>query len=180
MSRIGVRPITILKNVKISVVDNTVHAEGPKGKLQFPLSPRISVAVEQDTVKVSRKGDGKRDKAMHGLTRAMIANMIRGVHTGYNQDLEVVGTGFRAQLAGKKLTIQLGFSHPIEYVVPEGITIELPKPTQIIIKGTDKQKVGQTAANIRSFFPPEPYKGKGVRYAGEQIRRKAGKAVAAK
>ncbi|MBU1087254.1 MAG: 50S ribosomal protein L6 [Candidatus Omnitrophica bacterium] len=178
MSRIGVRPIVIPKDVKVNITKQSVEVQGSKGKLEFPLSLRISVAVENDKIKVSRVGNNKNDRALHGLTRAMIANMVKGVSSGFEKQLEMIGVGYRAQLAGKKLTMQLGFSHPVEYVVPAGITLEVPKPTQITVKGIDKQEVGQAAANIRGFLPPEPYKGKGIRYVGEQVRRKAGKAMA--
>ena len=178
MSRIGVRPVAVPQNVTVNLTKNSVEIEGPKGKLQFPLYARIQVQFEDNKVKVSRVGNAKHERALHGLTRAMIANMIKGVSDGFSRELEMIGVGYRAQLSGKKLVLQLGFSHPVEYIVPEGITLETPKPTQIVIKGIDKQKVGQAAANIRAFLPPEPYKGKGIRYAGEQVRRKAGKAMA--
>ncbi len=178
MSRIGVRPVAVPQNVKVNLKKDSVEIEGPKGKLQFPLYPRIQVQLEDNKVKVSRVGNAKHERALHGLTRAMIANMIKGVSDGFTRELEMIGVGYRAQLSGKKLVLQLGFSHPVEYIVPEGITLETPKPTQIVIKGIDKQKVGQAAANIRALLPPEPYKGKGIRYAGEQVRRKAGKAMA--
>ena len=166
------------KNVKITIGKTVVGVEGPKGKLDFPLSNRVAVSQEDDLVKVSRQGNARSDRALHGLTRAMIANMIKGVSEGFVKELEMLGVGYRGQLAGKKMTLQLGLSHPVEFPIPEGITIEMPKPTNIIVKGIDRQKVGQTAANIRALLPPEPYKGKGIRYAGEQVRRKAGKATA--
>jgi len=178
MSRIGVRPVVVPQNVKVNLTKDSVEIEGPKGKLQFPLYARIQVQLEDNKVKVSRVGNAKHERALHGLTRAMIANMIKGVSDGFSKELEMIGVGYRAQLSGKKLVLQLGFSHPVEYIVPEGITLETPKPTQIVIKGIDKQKVGQAAANIRALLPPEPYKGKGIRYVGEQVRRKAGKAMA--
>lgn len=178
MSRIGVRPIIIPKDVKVNVTKQAVEVVGSKGKLEFPINLRIKVAVEDDKVKVSRVGNNKNDRALHGLTRAMIANMVKGVSEGFEKQLEMIGVGYRAQLSGKKLTLQLGFSHPIEYIVPEDVSVEVPKLTQITVKGIDRQKVGQAAANIRGFLPPEPYKGKGIRYVGEQVRRKAGKAMA--
>ena len=178
MSRIGVRPVIIPKDVKITVAKNSVAVEGPKGKLQMPCDARITVAIEENKVKVSRQGNHRAVRALHGMMRAMIANMIKGVTAGFTRELELVGVGYRAQLAGKKLTLQVGFSHSVEVPVPQGVTIEVPKQTQIIIKGIDKQKVGQVAASIRALQPPEPYKGKGIRYAGEQVRRKAGKALA--
>jgi large subunit ribosomal protein L6 len=178
MSRIGVRPVIVPQNIKVNLTKSSVEIEGPKGKLQFPLYAKIQVNVEDNKIKVSRIGNSKHERALHGLTRAMIANMIKGVSDGFTKELEMIGVGYRGQLSGKKLVLQLGFSHPIEFMVPEGITLELPKPTQIVIKGIDKQKVGQVAANIRSLLPPEPYKGKGIRYVGEYVRRKAGKAMA--
>lgn len=178
MSRIGVRPVVIPKDVKVNITKQTIEVQGPKGKLEFPINLRIKVAVEDAKVKVSRVGNNKNDRALHGLTRAMIANMVKGVSSGFEKQLEMIGVGYRAQLAGKKLTMQLGFSHPVEYAVPDAITVEVPKPTQITVKGIDKQEVGQVAANIRGFLPPEPYKGKGIRYVGEEVRRKAGKAMA--
>lgn len=178
MSRIGVRPVAVPSNVKVNLAKDSVEIEGPKGKLQFPVYARIQVSCEDNKIKVSRVGNTKHERSLHGLTRAMIANMIQGVSVGFTKELEMIGVGYRAQLSGKKLVMQLGFSHPVEYIVPEGITLETPKPTQIVIKGIDKQKVGQAAANIRACLPPEPYKGKGIRYVGEQVRRKAGKAMA--
>ena len=178
MSRIGVKPIVLPQNVKVNLTKTQVQIEGPKGKLQFPLHARINVNVEGAQIKVSRVGNGRNERALHGLTRAMIANMIKGVNEGFSKGLEMTGVGYRAQLSGKKLVLQLGFSHPIEYLIPEGITLETPKPTQIVVKGIDKQQVGQVASNIRAFLPPEPYKGKGIRYVGEYVRRKAGKAMA--
>ena len=178
MSRIGVKPVVIPENVKLNLTKSSVEVEGPKGKLQFPLYRNIQVTIEDNKVKVNRVGNAKHERALHGLTRAMIANMIEGVHVGFSKALEMSGVGYRGQLSGTKLVLQLGFSHPVEYVIPEGVTLEMPKPTQIVVKGIDKQKVGQAAAHIRAFLPPEPYKGKGIRYAGEHIRRKAGKAMA--
>ncbi|MFH2144463.1 MAG: 50S ribosomal protein L6 [Candidatus Omnitrophota bacterium] len=178
MSRIGIKPVIIPAGVKASIDKNLVHVEGPKGKLQFAKSSLIQVEIETDKIKVSRGSNAKNVRALHGLTRAMIANMVKGVLEGYSRQLEMIGVGYRAQISGKKLILQLGFSHPVEYPIAEGITIETPKPTQIVVKGIDRQKVGQAAANIRGLLPPEPYKGKGIRYVGEYVRRKAGKAVA--
>lgn len=176
MSRVGKRPIAIPSNVKVSLQDNTIHVEGPKGKLEFKVPEGISVEVGDDKVIVRRLKDEKKYRALHGTTRAIINNMVIGVTQGFQKELEIVGVGYRAQVRGKSLTLQLGFSHPIEYPIPEGITIETPSPTNIVVKGIDKQKVGQVAAEIRSFYPPEPYKGKGIRYKGEYVRKKAGKA----
>ncbi|MDP3786713.1 MAG: 50S ribosomal protein L6 [Candidatus Omnitrophota bacterium] len=177
MSRVGKKPILIPKNVKVSVTGNTVLVEGPKGKLTFDAHPNMTVEAKEDQVIVSRRSDEKSDKALHGLTRTLINNMVVGTTAGYQKELEIQGVGFRAQVSGKKIVLQLGFSHPVDFHIPEGIVIEAPKPTQIIIKGIDKQKVGETAAEIRAIFPPEPYKGKGIRYLGEYVRRKVGKAV---
>ncbi|MCP4648947.1 MAG: 50S ribosomal protein L6 [PVC group bacterium] len=178
MSRIGVKPVIVSKDVKVTIQEYIIVVEGPKGKLQFPVDSHIEVKHEDDKIKVSRKGNNKHVRALHGLTRAMIANMVKGVTEGFSKNLDMIGVGYRAQMAGKTLKMQLGFSHPVEYMIPEGITVETPKPTQIVVKGIDRQKVGQVAANIRGFLPPEPYKGKGIRYSDEYVRRKAGKAMA--
>lgn len=177
MSRVGKKPILIPKNVKVSVTGNTVLVEGPKGKLIFDAHPNITVEAKADQIIVSRRSDEKSDMALHGLTRSLINNMVVGTTAGYQKELEIQGVGFRAQVSGKKIVLQLGFSHPVDFHIPEGIVIEAPKPTQIIVKGIDKQKVGETAAEIRAIFPPEPYKGKGIRYVGEYVRKKVGKAV---
>lgn len=176
MSRIGKRPVILPNNVKCNINENTVVIEGPKGKLNFQIPQGIKVKTEDNKIVVERTSDEKNIRALHGLTRAMINNMVIGVTEGFQKELEIVGVGYRAQVQGKKLVMQLGFSHPVEYPIPEGITIETPNPTTIIVKGIDKQKVGEIAAEIRAFYPPEPYKGKGIRYRGEYVRRKAGKA----
>lgn len=178
MSRLGKKPISVPQGVKVSVVDGAAVVEGAKGTLTFPLAPQISIEVKDNQINVLRKGAAKQDKAFHGLTRAMLANMIKGVTDGYVKELEIQGVGFKAQAQGDKLTMSLGFSHPVNFSVPEGIKIETPKATQIVIRGIDKQKVGDAAAKIRSIFPPEPYKGKGIRYSGEYIKKKVGKAQA--
>lgn len=179
MSRVGKKPIQIIKGVKVSVNGNSVLVEGPKGKLaqDFLPSMKIEVKGEQVIVTPSESADAKKSGAIHGLTRSLINNMVIGVTAGYQKELEIQGVGFRAQVTGKKLVMQLGFSHPVEFPIPEGIVIEAPKPTQLIIKGIDKHKVGQVAAEIRDVYPPEPYKGKGIRYVGEYVRKKVGKAV---
>lgn len=180
MSRVGKKPIQILKGVKIGVSGDTVLVEGPKGKLSQQVHPAIKVEVKGEQVIVTPNESGELFKnvgALHGLTRSLINNMVLGVTNGYQKELEIQGVGFRAQISGKKLVMQLGFSHPVEFPIPEGIVIEAPKPTQLIIKGIDKHKVGQVAAEIRDIFPPEPYKGKGIRYVGEYVRKKVGKAV---
>ena len=176
MSRIGRKPVPLPNNVKCNIQNKDILIEGPKGKLNFQIPEGIKVEIENNQIIVKRESDEKRIRALHGLTRAIINNMVTGVTWGFQKELEIVGVGYRAQVQGKKLVMQLGFSHPVEYPIPEGITIETPKPTTIIVKGIDKQKVGEVAAEIRSYYPPEPYKGKGIRYRGEYVRRKAGKA----
>jgi len=175
MSRIGRRPIPILNGVEVKETDGTLHVKGPKGELTLDVHPDISVQVDGDEVRVDRPSDQKAHRALHGLTRALIANMVTGVTTGFSKTLEIVGVGYRADAKGSGITLSLGFSHPIEYTAMEGIKLETPNQTTIVVSGIDKQKVGQTAAEIRSFRPPEPYKGKGVRYQDEHVRRKAGK-----
>lgn len=178
MSRIGKKPITVPKNVKVGINGNTVSVEGPKGKLAYEAPTDIKAQIVGEQIIVSRNSDDKSIMALHGLTRTLINNMIVGVTSGFQKELEIQGVGFRAQVSGKKLVMQLGFSHPVEFHIPEGIVIETPKPTQIMIKGIDKQRVGEVAAEIRAVYPPEPYKGKGIRYLGEHVRKKVGKAVA--
>lgn len=178
MSRIGKKPIGIPKNVKVGINANIISVEGPKGKLAYEMHPDMKAEVKEEQFIVSRNSDDKSAMSLHGLTRTLVNNMIIGVTSGFQKELEIVGVGFRAQVSGKKLVMQLGFSHPVEFHIPEGIVIETPKPTQIVVKGIDKQKVGEVAAEIRAFYPPEPYKGKGIRYVGEYVRKKVGKAVA--
>ncbi len=181
MSRIGKKPIPVPDGVKVSVDKaNIVTVEGPKGKLTLQVSPRMKIVVEDGQVRVERPTDLKMDKALHGLYRSLINNMIIGVTQGYRKELEMVGVGYKAQLKGKELVLEVGYSHPVVYPIPEGVSIQTPKPTQIVVEGIDKQKVGQVAAEIRKIRPPEPYKGKGIRYVGEKIRRKAGKAAGKK
>ncbi|MBI3324955.1 MAG: 50S ribosomal protein L6 [Candidatus Omnitrophica bacterium] len=177
MSRIGSSPIAIKTAVKVAQEGATIRVEGPKGKLSLMLPSELSVSVGDGKLAVARSRDLKPVKALHGLYRALLANMVRGVSEGFSKELEVVGVGYRAQTQGKQLELQVGFSHPVKLPIPEGLTIETPKPTIIIVKGIDKQLVGQMAATIRRVAPPEPYKGKGIKYAGEVIRRKAGKAA---
>lgn len=178
MSRMGKKPIPVPSNVKVNIADLKVHVDGPKGKLEYLMHHGFKAALKDSFITISRPTDSKQDMAFHGLARSMINNMIKGVADGFVKTLEVQGVGYRAQVQGKELVIQLGFSHPIKYHIPEGIVVETPKPTDIVIKGVDKQKVGQAAAEIRGFMKPEPYKGKGIRYTGEYVRKKAGKAVA--
>jgi large subunit ribosomal protein L6 len=178
MSRIGIKTIDIPAGVKIEVKDSAVIVEGPKGKISRALSGRISVEIKDNKVKVSRVGNIATDRALHGLYRALINNMIKGVTKGYSIELEIIGVGFKAQVQGSKLTMALGFSHPVIFEMPQGVTVEAPKPTNLVIKGIDNEKVGEIAAKIRDVYPPEPYKGKGIRYAGEFVRKKVGKAQA--
>jgi large subunit ribosomal protein L6 len=176
MSRIGKAPIDLPSGVEVSIDGDAVVAKGPKGSLTQVLDPRISASVEDGVVSVTRENDERESRALHGLTRALIANMVVGVSAGYSKELQAVGVGYRGALKGSTLELQVGFSHPVQIEAPEGITFEVPEPTKFIISGIDKQLVGQVAANIRSVRPPEPYKGKGIRYVDEYVRRKAGKA----
>lgn len=178
MSRIGKVPIEFPSEVKIAVSGNTVKVEGPKGKLEQKFPEQISVKVDGNLVVVSRKGDTSRDKAFHGLIRSLVKNMVIGVSKGFEKKMEIVGTGYRAKVDGKKLNLVVGHSHPVNYSIPEGINVKIEKNTIINIDGPDKQLVGAVAADIRAYYPPEPYKGKGIKFSGEHIRRKAGKSVA--
>ena len=177
MSRIGNKPIPIPSGVTVTLSDRTVTVQGGKGTLTYEHLPEVTVTIEDDskTIAIQRQNDQKRTKAFHGLTRALLANMVDGVSKGFERKLELVGVGYRAKAQGKKLNLTLGFSHPVDYVVPEGVSIETPSQTEIVIKGVDKQVVGQVAAEIRHYRPPEPYKGKGVRYAGEHVVLKEAK-----
>ncbi len=179
MSRIGKMPVEVPNGVNVALVGRTFSAKGPKGNLSLEIHPEIEVKLEGSTVEVHRPSDQSRHKALHGLVRSLVANMVTGVHEGFSKTLEIIGVGYRADRSGKGLKILVGFSHPIEYPAPEGVTLECPNQTTIVVSGADKQKVGQAAAEIRSFRPPEPYKGKGIRYRGEQVRRKAGKTAGA-
>ena len=179
MSRVGRKPIAIVSGVKVQAADRRVTVTGPKGELAASLHPDVSVEIKDNKIHVSRAGDLKPQRALHGLWRALLQNMVDGVTKGYSKKLELVGVGYRAEMKGKKLQLLLGFSHPILFAPPDGIKIEAPTQTNITVSGIDRQLVGQVAAKIRSFRPPEPYKGKGVKYEGEYIRRKAGKAAAA-
>ncbi len=178
MSRIGNMPIEVPKGVTVDVDEgNFVAVSGPKGELAQQLSPRMSIDRDGDTITVSRPSDGRDDRAIHGLTRSLLANMVIGVTEGFEKRLEVQGVGYRAEMQGKQLLMRLGYSHDVIFDPPEGIEFVVEDNTKIIVRGADKQRVGQVAANIRVSRPAEPYKGKGVRYRGEQIRRKAGKAA---
>ena len=177
MSRIGLKPIVIPAGVEVSVNgENTVTVKGPNGTLTLDVSKDITVTVDGSEVKVSRPSDDKEHRALHGLYRALIANMVKGVTEGFKKDLEVNGVGYRVQMQGNTLVMNLGFSHQVNMDAPEGIKIECPSANAIVISGADKQKVGQFAAQVREKRPPEPYKGKGIKYAEEHIRRKEGKA----
>ena len=178
MSRIGKKLVTIPKDVKIEVKDGVVFVEGPKGKLNRKLHDRISIEVKDGQLLVKRAADTKIDKSMHGLFRALIVNMIKGVTEGYMKELEIIGVGFKAAVVGNKLNMALGFSHPVNFTIPEGLKIVTPKPTQIVISGIDKELVGEVASEIRLVYPPEPYKGIGIRFVGEHVKKKIGKAQA--
>jgi large subunit ribosomal protein L6 len=179
MSRIGRRPVEIPSGVDVTIDGSHVVVKGPKGQLDMDAHADMTVKVEDNTVLVDRPSDQPNHRALHGLTRSLIANMVQGVTEGYQRTLEIQGVGYRAEAAGKGITLHLGYSHTIDFEAPEGISIDLPNQTTVVVQGIDKQAVGQAAAVIRSFRPPEPYKGKGVRYQGEYVRRKAGKTAGA-
>jgi len=176
MSRVGKSPISLPGGVDVTVTGSSVEVRGAKGSLTQAIDPSIAVSVDDGTVTLSRDNDERSTRALHGLYRSLINNMVIGVSEGYIKELTAVGVGYRAALKGNNLELQVGFSHPVSIEAPDGITFEVPEPTKIIVTGIDKQKVGQVAADIRSVRPPEPYKGKGIRYKDEQVRRKAGKA----
>ena len=178
MSRIGRMPITVPAGVTVNVAEgNVVTVKGPKGELTQSLRPEMIIKQEGTTITVERPSDDKLHRSVHGLTRTLLHNMVEGVHDGYSKKLELVGVGYRAALKGSDLEIQLGYSHPVIVKAPENITFEVPSQTEIIVKGISKEQVGQVAADIRAWRKPEPYKGKGVRYEGEYVRRKLGKAA---
>ena len=178
MSRVGRMPIVIPAGVTVSQNENTVTVKGAKGELTRTFHPDINIAVEENVITVTRPSDGKEHRSLHGLTRALVANMVTGVHEGFTKTLEINGVGYRAAKQGNKLALTLGFSHPVEMEAPAGITIDVPAPNKIVVSGADKEVVGAVAADIRKWRKPEPYKGKGIRYEGEVVRRKAGKAGA--
>ncbi|MCM8811908.1 MAG: 50S ribosomal protein L6 [Candidatus Omnitrophica bacterium] len=178
MSRVGRLPITLPSQVKVNLQQGRVDVEGPKGKLSHQVPAGIAVEKADDKLVVKREVETEKAKALHGLTRSLVYNMVKGVSDGYVKELEIQGVGFRAQVSAGKLELYVGFTHPVVFAIPPGITIEVPKPTQVFVKGADKALVGLLAAKIRGVAPPEPYKGKGIRYVGEVVRRKAGKAVA--
>jgi large subunit ribosomal protein L6 len=177
MSRIGRQPILLPPKVKVEISGDKVQVDGPKGRLHQNLPAGVSVAVLEQTITITRRDDEVQSKAFHGLTRALINNMVRGVSEGYSKKLEIHGVGFKAAIKGKQLDLSLGYSHPILFNIPEQIKITVDENTKLTVEGPDKQLVGQVAAAIRNYYPPEPYKGKGVRYHGEHITRKEGKTV---
>ena len=177
MSRIGKNPIPIPSGVTVKIDGTSSVVKGPKGEHTHHIPEGLSYEEKDGQLEITRPDDSKTMRARHGLVRALIANQVHGVTEGFTKELEIIGVGYRAAVKGKVLDLQLQFSHPLEYPIPEGITIECPEPTKIVVSGMDKQRVGQVAAEIRSFRKPEPYKGKGIRYAGEHIVRKAGKAA---
>jgi large subunit ribosomal protein L6 len=175
MSRIGIRAVQVPAGVTASVDGQTVKVKGPKGALQLALLDDVTAKMEDGAIRVDPRDDSKRSRQMWGTARTLVANLVAGVSQGFEEKLEITGVGYRAAVQGKQLNLQLGFSHDVNFPIPEGITIATPKPTEIVVSGIDKQKVGHVAAVIRGYRPPEPYKGKGVRYAGEYILRKEGK-----
>jgi large subunit ribosomal protein L6 len=175
MSRIGRKPISVPAGVEVDVTATQVTVKGPKGTLSERINPDIKVAVDDGTLTVTRPSDRGDHRALHGLTRSLVANMVTGVTDGFEKRLEIQGVGYRAQLRGSDLEMQLGFSHSVSVKAPEGITFEVPQPTQIVVRGISKQAVGEVAAQIRKWRPPEPYKGKGIRYVDEYVQRKVGK-----
>lgn len=176
MSRVGKNPIEVPAGVAIDIDGSDVTVKGPKGELRRRFHERVSIAVEEGVATVARADESRQARALHGLSRALLANMVTGVSEGFRRDLEIQGVGYRAQLKGNDLELQVGFSHPVTIEAPQGITFEVPEPTKVSVSGIDKEMVGQVAADVRKVRPPEPYKGKGIRYAGEYVRRKAGKA----
>jgi large subunit ribosomal protein L6 len=175
MSRIGKKPIDVPQGVTVALGPGRVTVNGPKGELQQAVNSRMEIVEEDGTLIVSRPTDRGTDRAIHGLTRSLVANMVEGVTDGFSKQLEIQGVGYRAKLTGKALELSVGFSHTVTIPAPDGIEFEVPVPTQVIVRGIDKQLVGEIASQIRRVRPPEPYKGKGIRYAGEQVRRKVGK-----
>jgi large subunit ribosomal protein L6 len=179
MSRIGRKPVSIPQGVKVNVDGAVIRAEGPKGKLMQPVPAGLSVKIENNQLVLSRSGDDRKTRALHGLARALVANMVAGVKDGFERKLEIVGIGYRAQMQGRAIQLALGYSHPVIFPLPEGVTAEIDRQVNITLRGADKAVLGQTAAKIRALREPDPYKGKGIRYANEVIRRKVGKKAGA-
>jgi len=177
LSRIGKQPIPVPSGVEVKIDGSSVSVKGPKGELNATFNEDMSIDLEDGQILVKRPSDARQHRSLHGLTRSLIANMVTGVSDGFSKNLEIVGVGYRAALKDNNLEMQLGFSHPVLIVAEPGITFEVPAPTRITVRGIDKQRVGQVAADIRGWRPPEPYKGKGVRYQGEHVQRKLGKAA---
>ena len=177
MSRVGLKPIPLPSGVEVKIEENLSIVKGPKGELKQHIPSRIAVEIGDGEVRCSRPSDSPQDRSAHGLVRALLANQVTGVTEGFKKELSIIGVGYRAELKGKNLVLNLGFSHPIEYPAPVGITFGCPNQTSIVVEGMSKQQVGQIAAEIRDFRPPEPYKGKGVRYSDETVHRKAGKSA---
>ena len=175
MSRIGKQPVSLPSGVTASLSGQTIEVKGPKGTRSFTATDDVTLAVDDDVVTVTPRGKSKRARQQWGMSRTVVANLVQGVTTGFRKELEIQGVGYRAQMQGNTLRLNLGYSHDVDFPVPAGVTITAPKVTQVVIEGTDEQQVGQVAANIREWRPPEPYKGKGIRYAGEQVFRKEGK-----
>lgn len=175
MSRIGRKPVVIPAGVTVELNGTTATVKGPKGELTRELSPAISLEIADNEITFTRPNDAKENRSIHGTTRSLIANMIEGVSEGFKKELELIGVGYRAQKQGNKLVLSVGLSHPVEFEASEGVDFEVPSNTQIVVQGFNKEKVGELAANIRAVRPPEPYKGKGIRYVGEFVRRKEGK-----
>jgi len=178
MSRIGKKSVQIPKGVKLKRENELLEVEGPKGKLSYKVPPLIDLVIGEDSVEVKRRSDLRQDRSLHGLARTLIANMVQGVSTGFQRGLEVSGVGYRAEVVGRILKLVVGYSSPVEYAIPEGVTISVEKQVGITIAGIDKQQVGRVASEIRKIRKPEPYKGKGIKYAGEEIKRKVGKSAA--
>jgi large subunit ribosomal protein L6 len=180
MSRIGKKPIPIPQGVKVQVEGSTVRAEGPKGKLMQPVPAGLQAKVDNGSLVIDRQGDDRRVRALHGLTRSLVANMVAGVEDGFERKLEIVGIGYRAQMQGKAIQLALGYSHPVVFPLPDGISAEIDKQVGITLRGADKALLGETAAKLRALRKPDPYKGKGIKYSDEVIRRKVGKKAGAK
>jgi large subunit ribosomal protein L6 len=178
MSRVGKKPIVLPSGVKVSISDTRLEVQGPKGKLSTPVPPGISFSLEKGELVCQRSSDERQQRAFHGLARSLAGNAVKGVSEGFSRDLDIVGVGYRAQVEGKKVVLSLGFSHPVEFSIPEGIEIKVDKQTRLTVSGIDRQQVGQVAAEIRKLRRPDPYKQKGIRYVGEVLKMKAGKAGA--